>query len=384
MNLILSALLILNQFMPNKFQQGGEEEYAQFLQYQQALAEQQSTPDYSQQGFVRMDELNNLFASAPASENYTTQPEYASTEGTNPDVEELRLQNDLLQETISRMESIQAAKDPEEGDRDLDMFMGEIGDNDNVPMDPDEMFEYYASRRTSQAHKEFADTFSQVAGERMTSDSSWNQAMMQGESGGNQYAKNPNSSASGAYQFVKGTLKDVYNKTPEFQQFGSFETFNKAYNNSPQIQEAVMNKYTDMGASVHKDDPTAKALWHYGPKFAKMYVEGKLDLDKRPADYGVGVGVKNPTFRNFIKTHTPKQQKGGFIPTAYTEHEQYKGLNGSAYNEMFFNNEGVNLFRGLDNYQPVYLEDEKGTKKTLYGPKDTAKLHGKVYERKLP
>jgi hypothetical protein len=58
------------------------------------------------------------------------------------------------------------------------------------------------------------------------------------------------------------------------------------------------------------------------------------------------------------------------------------GLNNPNYNTAVFNMKGINTFRGLDNHQPVMVTD--GSKyKVLYGPQDTAKFNGKVYEKRL-
>lgn len=75
------------------------------------------------------------------------------------------------------------------------------------------------------------------------------------------------------------------------------------------------------------------------------------------------------------------RQTGGTL-YADTYEQQRIGLNNPNYNTAVFNTKGTNTFRGLDNHQPVAITD--GSKyKVLYGPQDTAKFTGKVYEKKM-
>jgi hypothetical protein len=79
---------------------------------------------------------------------------------------------------------------------------------------------------------------------------------------------------------------------------------------------------------------------------------------------------------------TPKYQFGGDTLYANDYETQRIGLNNPNYNTAVFNTKGSNTFRGLDNHQPVAVTD--GSKyKVLYGPQDTAKFSGKVYEKRL-
>ncbi len=85
-------------------------------------------------------------------------------------------------------------------------------------------------------------------------------------------------------------------------------------------------------------------------------------------------------FGTSIKSYI-KHQTGGY---AGTEREQYEGLNNPNYDEMIFPMEGYNTFRGLDNGQPVHLQEPiQEIELFLMGPKDTAKMHGTVKESKV-
>lgn len=80
---------------------------------------------------------------------------------------------------------------------------------------------------------------------------------------------------------------------------------------------------------------------------------------------------------------TSKYQFGGNNTLYADTYEQQRiGLNDPNYNTAVFNTKGTNTFRGLDNHQPVAITDGRKYQ-VLYGPKDTAKFTGKVYERKM-
>ena len=76
----------------------------------------------------------------------------------------------------------------------------------------------------------------------------------------------------------------------------------------------------------------------------------------------------------------PKYQFGG---VAQTPEEQYIGLNNNDYDEMYFPMQGLNLFRGLDNGQPVSLTDQMGNHKILHNNKQTAYMVGTVHEQRI-
>jgi len=85
-------------------------------------------------------------------------------------------------------------------------------------------------------------------------------------------------------------------------------------------------------------------------------------------NYKMGTGV----LKNF--------QKGGM---AMTPQQQHMGLNDPRYHSMMFPMQGMNMFRGLDNGQPVLIQDQMGQKKILKGKYDTANFYGNVHETRL-
>lgn len=76
----------------------------------------------------------------------------------------------------------------------------------------------------------------------------------------------------------------------------------------------------------------------------------------------------------------PKYQFGG---VAQTSEEQYTGLNDPSFDEMYFPMRGINVFRGLDNGQPVLLIDQTGNQQILHNNNQTAYMSGGVYEKRL-
>lgn len=90
---------------------------------------------------------------------------------------------------------------------------------------------------------------------------------------------------------------------------------------------------------------------------------------------------KRKAFAMTMKKHHGFHKKGE-DGLAITPMEQYNGLNNSPLQSMIFPMTGDNLFRGLDNGQPVKLTDMKGKKVILKGAKDTAMMRGTVKEVK--
>lgn len=78
-----------------------------------------------------------------------------------------------------------------------------------------------------------------------------------------------------------------------------------------------------------------------------------------------------------------KRQAGGYVPIARTKEQQYIGLNDDSINSLVLPLSGTNTIRGLDSGNPVLVEDETGKQKVLYGSKHTARMKGRVFERKL-
>lgn len=78
-----------------------------------------------------------------------------------------------------------------------------------------------------------------------------------------------------------------------------------------------------------------------------------------------------------------KRQAGGIVPIARTKEQQVIGLNDDSIDSLVLPLSGTNTIRGLDSGHPVLVEDENGKSKVLYGPKHTARMKGRVFERKL-
>lgn len=87
---------------------------------------------------------------------------------------------------------------------------------------------------------------------------------------------------------------------------------------------------------------------------------------------------KYPDEASFFKAF-PKAKKG----LAVTPEQQFVGLNNPMYTEMEFPMQGNNIFRGLDNGQPVLLKDATGKQKILTGPQDTTIMKGTVKEKRI-
>jgi len=85
---------------------------------------------------------------------------------------------------------------------------------------------------------------------------------------------------------------------------------------------------------------------------------------------------KFPDEKSFFKAF-PKAKHG----IATTPAQQYEGLNNPNYSSMEFPMQGNNVFRGLDNGEPVMLQDSTGKKKILKGNKDTTVMKGTVKEK---
>jgi hypothetical protein len=88
----------------------------------------------------------------------------------------------------------------------------------------------------------------------------------------------------------------------------------------------------------------------------------------------------NPHSDHIHVSYKKKYQAGGYAQTLEQQHE---GLNNPTYNQMFFPMQGTNTFRGLDNGQPVLLQDETGKKKILRNKYQVTKMTGNVNEVRL-
>lgn len=95
-------------------------------------------------------------------------------------------------------------------------------------------------------------------------------------------AQNPHSSAYGKYQFLKGTLKEIY-KTPRFRStYSNFEQFNNAYRTNPSVQEEVMDIHSTSLLSQYKDPSAAAIAFFSGGANAKKYLNNQLNMGVSP------------------------------------------------------------------------------------------------------
>jgi hypothetical protein len=212
------------------------------------------------------------------------------------------------------------------------------------------------------------------------------------ESQGKYSAFNPKGGGGGAvgkYQFrwniwkdsiqkVTGiSSKDEFLKSPEAQE-KYYNWYEKHY-----LKPAAdkIQQYNKAGLSM---DQLEQLVHFRGEGGAKKYLQGKL-ADK-PESYNMSISkyiAKHQTGgSSFYMNPTTHFMMGG-VPIAVTGSAQFNGLNNSSFHEMMFPMEGVNTFRGLDDGEPVYLEDEAGKKKVLRGRHQRTKMTGKVYEKRL-
>jgi hypothetical protein len=183
------------------------------------------------------------------------------------------------------------------------------------------------------------------------------------------------SSQRGVNPFVKNTEKDLIQ---------NYNLFSKGIWGDKAHQQRVSDHNTgdaeDFGFKNQKDAQSAIARLQSESKqrgvkyiiFNKQIWNPEISNEWRPYN------GPNPHSDHIHVSY--KRQVGGY---ASTPMQQYMGLNNPAYDQMFFPTEGVNDFRGLDNGQPVLLQDETGTKKILRNKYQIAKMHGNVHEIRL-
>lgn len=192
------------------------------------------------------------------------------------------------------------------------------------------------------------------------------------ESQGNYKATNPNSTATGKYQFLWSSWGDSIKKVTGVKSQQEFL-------NNPQAQEKYYSFYetnfllpevNKIKSEVKTNLSTAQLakLVHFrGEKGARDYLKG--EVSDKPEAYNMS-----------ISKYIGSKQTGGI---AVTPEEQFIGLNNPYFDELLMPLQGTNTIRGLDSGQPVYVEDDFGNRKILYGPEDTTVLKGTVREKKL-
>lgn len=193
------------------------------------------------------------------------------------------------------------------------------------------------------------------------------------ESGGKYDATNPNSSATGKYQFLWSKWGD------DIKRITGVES-REQFLHSPAAQEEYYSYYEQnyLTPGVERiknqvpndlnDTQLAKLIHFRGEAGAKQYLTGQLS--DQPESYNIPIS-------KYIK------QAGGIIPSAMTKHQQFVGLNDSSLDQLLLPLSGTNVIRGLDSGQPVMVQDETGVQQILHGPDDTVSLQGKVYEKRL-
>jgi hypothetical protein len=212
------------------------------------------------------------------------------------------------------------------------------------------------------------------------------------ESQGKYSAYNPRGGGGGAvgkYQFRWNIWQDSIKKVTGVK---SKDEFLK----SPQAQEKYFGWY-----QKHFLKPAAEKLQQFntaglsmdqlerlvhfrGEGGAKKYLQGKLK--DKPESYNMPISKYIAAHQtggsSFYMNPTTRFQIGGHA-MAVSPGAQSQGLNNPSFSEMTFPMEGVNTFRGLDDGEPVYLEDETGKKAVLKGRHHRTRMTGKVYEKRL-
>lgn len=161
--------------------------------------------------------------------------------------------------------------------------------------------------------------------------------------------------------------------------------------NLPQVKEKnspiggyLEHSFPDTYAGVYANIP--KTPLSIGINATGTVGENKLDFSPYlSAEYNKGKNTFNaeyfPGYAGI--NYTRHFQTGGKYKVARTKAEQHTGLNDSNYNEMSFPMKGMNMFRGLDNHQPVYMQDQRGKKAVLTHPSQMAMMMGNVTEKRL-
>jgi hypothetical protein len=192
------------------------------------------------------------------------------------------------------------------------------------------------------------------------------------ESQGKYTATNKHSSATGKYQFLWSAWGDSIKKHTGVKSREEFLHSPKAQDEYFKFYEKKvlepaagrLEKYNDKGLSQRQ----LEQLVHFrGEGGARKYLQGKMK--DQPEKYNVPIS-------KYISQH----QAGG---VARTPEQQYTGLNDGSFDHMLFPTEGAHEFRGLDNGEPVYLQDETGREKILKGNRHRAIMRGNVYEKRI-
>lgn len=181
---------------------------------------------------------------------------------------------------------------------------------------------------------------------------------------------NLNSSAVGRGQMIKATRERMYKKLG----YTDIKSAEQAYRTDPNFEAQVIGAYRDeLDSKIPLDIQ--------GPERERRIAKGWYTGDVNYPDDKVPhpEAGNRITAGQYADRMVGKRQNGGY-GVADTEDKKYIGLNDPSFDKMYFPMEGKNLFRGLDNGQPVHLRDSKGKYVVLNGPKDTEYMSGDVYE----
>ena len=348
----------------------------------------QAQMDYSSMGFLTPETMSGLFntteTQAPQYSFGDTDSDATSENDYDRDdeVSMLKEQNSILQETLDRMKSQQQENGE---DFDIDQFMKLTEFDDNIPIDPDELEASYYDYKDQQFQhaknevlqdKNIPPSYYQKFRTFATPEEGRNALLKQlrlYQTGKSRTGINPNSSIYEAMS-IYAPSSDKNNP----KQYAEYIASRLGISPFTPIANIDADKWadaiTEMEGNKYGNNPgNLKRTRQFGGSMM-----GYCDMMKHPS--------KDMMLSDYLKKHgtIKKSQYGSeYIPVALLPEQQAVGLNNEAYSEMLFNTGGYNTFRGLDNYQPVYIKDQNGKEKVLYGPEDTSKFYGKVYEKKL-
>lgn len=328
--------------------------------------------DYSSFGFIQPETLENMFVSQEQDDAsnddyaYEEDPTYNPVESEESELSLLREQNEILQKTLDEYKNMQQSVDE---DIEIDQFINFLNTEENTPLDPDEMESEYYNYKTAQFEQAAAVALDSITPKKYL------EAIFGTEAGVTGQKTQLKGSASGRYQIIEGTRKGIYNKY--YKNSGiSYNDFTNKYNTDPEFEQGVAEALA--GELINNSSTIDEAIgkWYSPASVAKGL------WDQIPAASS-GNKLTLREYVNKTKRNLPARQSGGFIPTAILPEDQRTGLNNSHYNEMLFNTEGYNQFRGLDNFDPVYIVDENNKQRVLIGPNQTSTFQGKVFEQNL-
>lgn len=195
---------------------------------------------------------------------------------------------------------------------------------------------------------------------------------------GNYGSVSKNSSGTGKYQFLWGTHGGDIQRVTGVK---SREEFLR----SPEAQERYFH-YWDQKVLDPEADKLLSGIRRYYPGITKE--QAKMMIHFGGAG-NVQKAIQNGTFKKPLDANGTslhgyvfgkKYQNGG---VAATPEQQFTGLNNPAFDKLFFPLKGLNQFRGLDSGEPVFLQDQRGNQKILFGPNDVAKMWGSVNEQRI-